>query len=108
MSISRQKPWSPSRVAQPPVEGLELLPVQGSSDTTGMTSIEGDTTQAQSVAGALALSSRIITRLAKALWKQVRPREIASLRPGEIRRLSRDLIVEKTGDGRIIIYEIEE
>jgi len=42
----------------------------------------------------------------KEVWKQVEPVAV-SLRPGELRRVG-NWIVEKTEDGRIVIYEIED
>jgi len=41
----------------------------------------------------------------KRVWKQVEPVAV-SLRPGELRRIG-NWIVEKTEDGKIIVYEIE-
>ena len=39
------------------------------------------------------------------MWKSIKPKHIV-LKPGEVRKLSDDLIVEKTSDGRIVLYEV--
>lgn len=52
----------------------------------------------------LKLLNRLLIRI---IWKFVRPKAVLTLKPGEVRKLNDELIVEKTPDGRIIIYEVE-
>jgi len=40
----------------------------------------------------------------KRVWKQIEP-VVVNLQPGELRQID-NLIVEKTKDGKIIVYEI--
>ena len=44
----------------------------------------------------------------KAMLESIEPKVFLQLRPGEIRRISDNLLAEKTSDGRIILYEIIE
>ena len=46
--------------------------------------------------------------LIKIIWKFVRPKAVLTLKPGEMKRLDDRLVVEKTLDGRIVLYEVEE
>jgi hypothetical protein len=44
--------------------------------------------------------------LLRLLLKVVKPSVIIQLKPGAVERIDEKLLVEKTRDGRIIIYEI--
>ena len=84
---------------------LQIARVQGSSDATEMLGVRSDTTQVLRVA----LVARLLTpALTALLWKSIKPRGALSLKPGEIKRVSDDLLVEKTVDGRIVLYEVVE
>lgn len=48
-----------------------------------------------------------VSNSVKTLWEQIKPKVI-TLKPGELKKLSDKLIVEKTIDGRIILYEVIE
>jgi len=39
------------------------------------------------------------------VWKQIEP-TVVELKPGELRKLDNKRIVEKTEDGKIVIYEV--
>ena len=41
----------------------------------------------------------------RTMWLLIRPKATLSLKPGETRELGDGLMVEKTGDGKIILYE---
>jgi len=77
------------------------------SDSTEMIELRVDTTQIPRPAETITLvmlKSLMFTML-KTLWSSTKP-NVISLKPGEVRRVDDRLIVEKTGDGRIILYEV--
>jgi len=57
------------------------------------------------VATIVLLKSMRFTML-RTIWALTKPKIILSLKPGEIRRIDDRLIVEKTSDGRILLYEV--
>lgn len=72
-----------------------------SSDNTGVMQLESDLTF-QSI-------TRSPTKLEmiKLIWRLIEPK-IVRLKPGEIVRVSESLLVEKTKDGKIVLYEVTE
>lgn len=44
----------------------------------------------------------------KSVWKTIKPNVVLHIEPGEVRKISHNLLVEKTYDNRIILYEIIE
>jgi len=90
-----------------PVSELQRISSQGFSDDTGVAELRIDLTQILQTPEAVMLNvKRLMLVLVSILWKSIKPKEIISLRPGEIRRVSDKLLVEKTSDGKIILYEV--
>ena len=91
------------------VERLQDISGQLFGDSTELTEQGSDVTQVpQSPEITMTAMRALIESLIKALWKSIEPRRAPPLQPGEIRRISSNLLVEKTLDGRIILYEVIE
>ena len=91
------------------VERLQDISGQLFGDSTELTGPGSDVTQVLQFPEITMTTMRaLVESLIKALWRSIEPRRALSLRPGEIRRISSNLLVEKTLDGRIILYEVIE
>ena len=55
---------------------------------------------------ARASSRAVDVREAERLLRELQPTAVVRLKPGEVRRVSENLLVEKTSDGRIVLYEV--
>ena len=91
------------------VEKLQDIGGQLFGDSTELTGQGSDATQILQFPEITMTTMRaLVESLIKALWRSIGPRRALSLRPGEIRRLNSNLLVEKTLDGKIILYEVIE
>lgn len=81
---------------------LQSIHYQGFSDSAELSDIKSDITQIPQIARPSVLT------FMKFLWELIKPKEVLSLKPCEIKKISNNLLVEKTSDGRIILYEIIE
>ena len=72
------------------------------SDNTGIVEVGSDVSQFLTVAVNLRIKLFEILRV---LWPLVEP-EYIQLKPGEIKKIGDKYIVEKTSDGKIVLYEI--
>lgn len=96
-------------IREAPVLNLQSIHAQGFSDTTEVLEVRSDTTQIIRAPEATIPITKLLTlTLVRFLWKSIKPREVLSLKPGEIRKISDNLLVEKTNDGRIVLYEVIE
>ena len=92
-----------------PVMELQGIPSQIFSDSNEVIELKNDLTFIWRPSEEMALIMRSLRlMLIKIIWKSIKPKLTLTLKPGEIRKLSDELIVEKTLDGRIILYEVIE
>jgi len=85
---------------------LRRIHSQGFSDSTEIAELRNDLTQ---VPQALeVVISTVRSLMLKVLWRSIKPKGVLTLRPGEVRKIGDNLLVEKTSDGRIILYEVVE
>jgi len=98
-----------SFIQVPLVTELQGIYAQGFSDSTEIAELRNDLTQVPRTSEVVIFTLRsLMSVLARILWKLITPKVVLSLKPGEVRRISVDLLVEKTKDGRIILYEVLE
>ena len=91
------------------VERLQDISGQLFGDSTELTGQGSDVTQMPQFPEIMMTAiGALVESLIRALWRSIEPRRALSLRPGEIRRISSNLLVEKTLDGKIILYEVIE
>ena len=96
-------------IREEPVQSLQGVRGQGFSDGTEASGLRSDLTQfPQATEAVVFIGKPLMLALARVLWKSIKPRGVLSLRPGEIKRVSGNLLAEKTSDGRIILYEVVE
>jgi len=81
---------------------------QGFSDSTEAVELRIDTTQnLQPIEVAtIVLLKALKLAMLRIIWASTKPSAVFTLKPGEIRRIDDRLIVEKTADGRILLYEV--
>jgi len=92
----------------PSAVNLHQTYVQEFGDTSEPVELRVDATPgprlSESVTVALLKSVRL--EMLRTIWASTKPSAVLTLKPGEIRRISDRLIVEKTADGRILLYEV--
>ncbi|RLG77600.1 MAG: hypothetical protein DRO14_02095 [Thermoprotei archaeon] len=96
-------------IQQPYVLELQRIPSQSFSDSNEVVELRNDLTHVYRLSEEVVPITRLlILSLVKVLWKSIRPKIVLSLRPGEVKKISGNLLVEKTIDGKIILYEVTE
>jgi len=96
-------------IPKEPIQSLQRIRGQGFSDSTEISAPRNDLTQIRQTPEVTVFIGRpSMPALVRALWKSIKPKGALSLRPGEIKKISDNLLAEKTTDGRIILYEVVE
>jgi len=83
---------------------------QSLSDSSETFMLKVDMTQLYPVGEAVMIAILRDLKLAmlRTLWALIMPKAVVSLKPGEIKKINDKLIVEKTSDGKIVLYEVIE
>lgn len=98
-----------SVIQQPYVLELQRIPSQSFSDSNEVIELRNDLTHVYRLSEEVVPITRLlILSLVKVLWRSIRPKMILSLKPGEVKKISGNLLVEKTIDGKIVLYEVIE
>ena len=92
------------------ISELQQVYSQGFSDSTELVELKNDVTQIPRLTEVVVvlMLRYIMFAMLRTLWSSIKPKVALSLKLGEIRRISDKLIVEKTSDGKIVLYEVIE